>query len=116
LDIGSGGGGDGARSLVRLDAARRFQDAAAALDSSSAPRSTLISSSHILTMFCVDDASYSQLATRAGVGEERVKNWIGAYLKVLAEHYLAIDKKSGREMTSYTVEHALKRFDPKDDV
>lgn len=117
LDISAGGGGDGHPSMERLDAARRFMDAKQALnDTVGLPRSEFIKPAAMLTLFCVNDTSYPKIAERAWISEDKVRSWIGQYLKVLASYYAEIDRKSGKSTTSYSRDQALSRFDPKDDV
>lgn len=110
----SGGRGDGGFTDNRHQAFVAYDEARRALDGGINPQAVVSAPSNVLTKFCVDDASFSEIAEELGLRDATVKRWIRRYLETLAEHYAGVDRRLGRTATAETVEMALRRFEPLD--
>ena len=111
LDISPRGNGFNP-SEAREDAARAYHEARAALDGNKLPQAEGVPPSAVVTFCCVEDQSFSAIASRLGVSLELAKARVSQYLAVLSVHYAAEDKRIGRSSTAQTQEAALARFEP----
>jgi hypothetical protein len=112
LDIDPSGRGEGFPSEERLDASARYNAARVVVEEAGGPRLPGGTSTDLLILSCVEDTSFSELASRGGISAEVIKSWISQLLTVLAAHYAAVDRISGKSTTVYTYEGAIARFEP----
>lgn len=111
LDISPRGHGFNG-SEAREDASKAHLAAKASLDGNMLPQALGVPPSAVVTLCCVDDASFSSVASQLGISHELAKARVAQYLAVLAVHYATEDKRIGRSSTAQTTEAALARFEP----